>query len=122
MKPRVLRRSRVSSRSESDEVLFPATSTVPLVATSTQPIRLSRVVLPLPDGPAMEMNSPLCTSSDTPRSAGTTTLPSVYSFTTSRIETMLGIFLRLLLHCRRCTIIEPARFFFYGAIHGQELS
>ena len=56
---------------------LPATSTMPDVGVSTQPIRLSSVVLPLPEGPAMEMKSPATTSSVTPRSAGTTTLPSV---------------------------------------------
>ena len=56
---------------------LPSTSTVPEVGVSTQPIRLSRVVLPLPDGPAMAMKSPSVTSSVTPRNAGTTTLPSV---------------------------------------------
>ena len=58
-------------------VSLPSTSTVPDVGVSTQPIRLSSVVLPLPDGPAMAMKSPSTTSSVTPRSAGTTTLPSV---------------------------------------------
>ena len=56
---------------------LPATSTVPDVGVSTQPIRFSSVVLPLPDGPAIDRNSPPRTSSETPRSAGTTTLPSV---------------------------------------------
>ena len=36
----------------------------------------------------MEMNSPGWTSRDTPRSAGTTTLPRVYSLVTSLMETM----------------------------------
>ena len=77
MKPMVCSRRSVSSRSESWRVSLPATSTAPEVGVSTQPIRLSSVVLPLPDGPAMERNSPAMTSSVTPRSAGTTTLPSV---------------------------------------------
>ena len=80
----VCRRRPVSSRSEScARVLARHLAPGPRVAMSTQPIRLSSVVLPLPEGPAMEMNSPGCTSSDTPRSAGTTVLPSWYSFTTS---------------------------------------
>ena len=48
----------------------------PSDGVSSPPIRLSRVVLPLPDGPAMERNSPGSTSRETPRSAGTTVLPS----------------------------------------------
>ena len=71
----VFRRSSVSARSESRRVFLPATSTTPAVGVSTQPIRLSSVVLPLPEGPAMERNSPSATSSETPRNAGTMTLP-----------------------------------------------
>ena len=41
---------------------LPATSTVPEVGVSTQPMRLSSVVLPLPDGPAIDRNSPPRTS------------------------------------------------------------
>jgi hypothetical protein len=88
MKPMVSSRSRVSSRSLSAAVSCPATRTVPRVATSTQPMRLRRVVFPLPEGPAMEMNSPRWTSIDTPRSAGTTVVPSWYSFTTSTMLTI----------------------------------
>jgi hypothetical protein len=73
----VCSRKLVSCRSDSRRVSLPATSTVPEVGTSTQPIRLSSVVLPLPDGPAMEMKSPSTTSRLTPRNAGTTTLPRV---------------------------------------------
>jgi len=38
-------------------------------------MRLSSVVLPLPEGPAMDRNSPSWMSSETSRKAGTTTLP-----------------------------------------------
>ena len=37
--------------SSSVPISWPATSTVPLVGTSMQPIRLRSVVLPLPEGP-----------------------------------------------------------------------
>ncbi len=77
MKPIVCRRRSVSARSVSRRVSLPATSTEPDVGVSTQPIRLSSVVLPLPDGPAIDRNSPPRTSREMPRSAGTTTLPSV---------------------------------------------
>ncbi len=73
--PMVCRRSRVSSRSESCPVGLPSTVTVPALGVSTQPTRLSKVVLPLPDGPAMARNSPSATSRVTPRKAGTTTWP-----------------------------------------------
>ena len=76
MKPMVLRRSDVSARSESREVSLPAIATLPDEGVSTHPMRLSRVVFPEPEGPAMERNSPSSTSSDTPRSAGTETFPS----------------------------------------------
>ena len=39
-------------------VSLPSTRTVPRVQVSTQPIRFSAVDLPLPDGPAMAVNSP----------------------------------------------------------------
>ncbi len=70
MNPIVCRRSVVSCRSDSCRVSLPSTSTVPDVGVSTQPIRLSSVVLPLPDGPAMAMKSPSTTSSVTPRERG----------------------------------------------------
>jgi hypothetical protein len=75
MNPMVFRRSLVSWRSDSLPVSLPATSTVPAVGVSTQPIRFSSVVLPLPEGPAMERNSPSCTSRVTPRNACTVVFP-----------------------------------------------
>ncbi len=75
MKPMVCRRNRVSCRSDITSVELPAICTVPAVGVSTQPMRLRSVVLPLPDGPAMDKNSPSATSSETPRSAGTTKVP-----------------------------------------------
>jgi hypothetical protein len=75
--PMVCRRSRVSWRSDMVSVALPAMRTRPFVGVSTQPMRLSSVVLPLPEGPAMARNSPSSTSSETPRSAGTTKVPRV---------------------------------------------
>jgi hypothetical protein len=75
MKPMVFKRSAVSARSDSLLVSLPVTSTVPEVGVSTHPIRFSSVVLPLPEGPAMDRNSPSATSNETPRRAGTVTVP-----------------------------------------------
>jgi len=58
MKPILWSLSFVSSRSESARVSRPSILTAPDVGVSTHPIRLSSVVLPLPDGPATERNSP----------------------------------------------------------------
>ena len=55
---------------------WPLTVTVPAVGVSIQPIRLRIVVLPEPDGPAMEMNPPRSIDNETPRTARTVTLPS----------------------------------------------
>jgi hypothetical protein len=57
----------------------PAISIVisPASALSMQPIRLSSVVLPEPDSPAMLMNSPWPISRETPRSARTLASPLV---------------------------------------------
>ena len=48
----------------------------PAVARSRQPMMLSSVVLPEPDGPVTTVNSPRSTARSTPRSAGTSVLPS----------------------------------------------
>lgn len=55
------------------EIRRPATVTVPDVASSSAPTRLSRVVFPLPDGPRTTTNSPSSTSRSTPASAVTLT-------------------------------------------------
>ena len=76
MKPMWAWRRLVRSRSFRLPVSWPFTVTVPAVGVSMQPIRLRMVVLPEPDGPAMEMNSPSSMVIDTPRTAATVTLPS----------------------------------------------
>ncbi|MFO0753233.1 MAG: hypothetical protein U0411_07920 [Thermodesulfovibrionales bacterium] len=48
----------------------PSMETVPSVGKSSPPIRWRRVVLPEPEDPAMQTNSPLSTERLTPRSAG----------------------------------------------------
>src|SRR5687768_1235039 len=52
------------------------------------PIRLSSVVLPLPEGPATVVNSPFSKERSTPRSAFTVVVPSGYSLVTARSSTM----------------------------------
>ena len=54
----VCSRRSVSSRSDSLLRVLARDLDRARVGVSTQPIRLSSVVLPLPDGPAIEMNSP----------------------------------------------------------------
>ena len=75
MKPMWAWRRVVRSRSLRVPVAWPSTVTVPAVGVSMHPIRLRIVVLPQPDGPAMEMNSPRSIDNVTPRTAGTVTLP-----------------------------------------------
>jgi hypothetical protein len=53
----------------------PATRTEPDVGRSSPAARFSSVVLPEPDGPTTATNSPLWTSSETPRIGSTGGLP-----------------------------------------------
>ena len=57
-------------------VMVPSIDTVPVVGTSMQPIMLRMVVLPLPDGPAIAVNSPFPIEMDTASIARTDSLPS----------------------------------------------
>ena len=76
MNPMVFRRRSVSCRSVSVlGVVTVRPPRRPSVAVSTQPMRLSRVVLPLPDGPAMEMNSSGWTSRRRPEAPGPSACP-----------------------------------------------
>src|SRR5947208_15450354 len=54
----------------------------PRSGLSMQPMRLSSVVLPLPEGPASARNSPRAIVSVTSRSAGTLTRPRRYDLLT----------------------------------------
>ena len=58
----------------------------PEVGRSRQPRMCISVDLPEPDGPVTARNSPCPTSSDTPRSARTSTSPTVYVLTRLRTE------------------------------------
>ncbi len=74
-KPRARRRSSVRSRASSNARSAPAMHSSPASGWSIVPNRLSRVLLPLPDGPAMTSISPAATSRSTPRNAGTSVWP-----------------------------------------------
>jgi len=67
-------------RSASSSDVLPATSTPsmlirPSLGVSMHPMRLSSVVLPLPDGPAIARNTPSSMSNVTSRSALTVSWP-----------------------------------------------
>src|SRR5206468_3552108 len=64
-----------SARAPADSALAasPSMRISPEVGVSRQPMRLSSVVLPLPDGPAMATNSPVATLNETSSSAVTPT-------------------------------------------------
>ena len=55
---------------------------LPVVGVSMQPMRLSSVDLPLPDGPAIARNTPSSMLKLTPCSAGTIWSPRRYCFET----------------------------------------
>ena len=76
MKLTVLRRKRNRSRREATVMSSPSMTALPAVGESSAPIRLSSVVLPLPEGPSMTMNSPWPISRSTPARAVTVTAPS----------------------------------------------
>jgi len=71
-------RARTSARAPADSALTgsPSIRISPAVGVSRQPMRLSSVVLPLPDGPAMATNSAVATLNETSSSAVTPTLPN----------------------------------------------
>jgi len=57
--------------------------TRPLVGLSRQPMRLSRVVFPLPDGPTITEKRRRGMLNVTPFTAGTSTSPTLYVLRTS---------------------------------------
>src|SRR5690348_14640346 len=69
------------------EVSRPAISTLPLVGRSSPPMMFSSVVLPEPEGPIRQTNSPGCTTRLTLTSARTISSPSLCSFQASVILT-----------------------------------
>ena len=71
------RRNRNSSRRRARVMSCPATLTRPAVGESSAPIRLSIVVLPLPDGPSTTTNSPGSTASVARSSATISWSPTV---------------------------------------------
>src|SRR5690554_763890 len=84
MKPTLSSRNAAASPLLSSARSWPATSTVPAVGRSSAPMMLSSVVLPQPDGPASDVNSPSSTSRSTPRSACTGTPSWSYTRVTPR--------------------------------------
>ena len=82
-----------SARAPADSALTasPSMRISPEVGVSRQPMRLSSVLLPLPDGPAMATNSPVATLNETSSSAVTPTLPSRYVLLTCSTATRSSI-------------------------------
>mmetsp|Transcript_21754 Transcript_21754/g.54708 ORF Transcript_21754/g.54708 Transcript_21754/m.54708 type:complete len:269 (+) Transcript_21754:645-1451(+) len=75
-KPRCFRRRRANSSSVVWFVIrTPFSHISPLVGLSIVPMTLRRDVFPPPDVPKMQTNSPFRTDSDTPRRAGTPSMP-----------------------------------------------
>src|SRR5258706_124291 len=70
MNPMLRARHPASARPFSAPSDCSATRTSPEVGWSMPPIRLSSVVLPLPDGPIRATNSPVAISSESPSSTG----------------------------------------------------
>src|SRR5919205_373641 len=75
-KPILRRRMSVRRASVTLVMSSPSMTMRPVVGVSRPPRRCSIVDLPHPEGPMMARYSPSSTSSDTPRSAGTSTLPT----------------------------------------------
>src|SRR2546423_8803923 len=63
----------------------------PLVGVSSPPSKCSIVDFPQPDGPMTATNSPVSMLIDTPRNAGTSTLPTRYVFSKLSAVRILGI-------------------------------
>jgi hypothetical protein len=76
MKPTFSRRRRVMPISSRPSMAIPPSSRLPASCVSIRPQRLSRVLLPLPDGPVSATISPLRTSRLTPFSASTLDSPT----------------------------------------------
>ena len=68
--PTCSRRNLADPVSLSESMRWPSTVTEPLVGRSSPAIRLSRVDLPLPDGPMIATASPVSTVKLTPSRAG----------------------------------------------------
>ena len=75
-------------------MLSPAIETLPAVGVSNPEIILSKVVLPQPDGPSSEKNSPCCICSETPFRALTEPKSLVTSLT-SIIDCFSKEFIRI---------------------------
>src|ERR1041385_2026847 len=82
MKPTVRRRRSASSSELFPVISCPATITLPLVGTSMWPMRLRRVDLPLPEGPATASSVPSSTVNEILFSAWTVWLPRWYCLLT----------------------------------------
>src|SRR5690349_21908945 len=82
-KPTVVFRIRVRPPSLRCARSWPATWTSPEVGGVRPPMMWKSVDLPEPEGPMMETNSPGRTARSTPRSAGTSTLPTRYVLVSS---------------------------------------
>ena len=75
MNPTRLRRKASRSASGIEVMAWSATLIVPEVGKSSAASRYSRVLLPDPDGPTMNVHDPVGSWNVTPRSASTTSSP-----------------------------------------------
>src|SRR5215470_10325786 len=90
MKPTRCARKSEIALSVSVATSCPATTTRPAVGVSRQPIRLSSVVFPLPEGPTITEKRRRGILNVTPLTAGTSTSPTLYVLKTSvRLTTEL---------------------------------
>src|SRR4029450_13551377 len=86
----------------------PSTSIAPDVGRSSPPIRLSRVVVPDPEGPMRARNSPRGMSTLTPCSTSMRSLPRVKYLWTSRIRTRGGESAIVMFPCRPNLKVRPS--------------
>src|SRR5258708_5625739 len=106
MKPIVLDRRAASSSGVLPLMSRSSMNTRPRVGVSMQPIRLSSVDLPLPDGPASARNTPDSILTLTLRSAVTVCDPIGYSLDTfSRRTIIMSLISTLLTPSRRRTTV-----------------
>src|SRR6185437_6559909 len=89
--PIELRRKAVRPASESEPYSVPSMKTLPEVGVVSPPSTCSRVLLPLPEAPTIETNSPASTVSETPRSACTCTSPTANVLLIFSARTIAGM-------------------------------
>src|SRR5262245_28397014 len=101
-------RQRARSRPRSEPMAVPPTLKLPEVGESMPPIRLSNVVLPLPEGPISATNSPSAMSSERPSSIISSSFPRRYTLRTSRTS-INPIVPPSALHPDTRAVLEPCR-------------